>query len=69
MTEGYKTELASSVGEFDGMSILLSRINDESVAEVFEDDNTGIRTFRAHTCEPVPLEAIELLAERARLRL
>jgi hypothetical protein len=66
---GYRLILASSVGERDGMALELTRDDGERVAEVFEDDETGVRTFTVFGEQQVPLAAIEWLLTEARTRL
>ena len=67
---GYRLMLASSVGERSGIALELTRDEGgEPVAEVFEDDDTGMRTFTAFSDQPVPLAAIEWLLTEARARL
>jgi len=65
----YKLVLASSVGQRDGMALELAEPNGERVAEVFEDDKTRQRTVKFYTLDPVPLDAIEWLLERAQTDL
>jgi hypothetical protein len=64
----YMLILASSSSP-DGMALELERADGEQVAEVFEDDVTKARTVKFYTDQPVPLEAIEWLLERARVSL
>jgi len=52
MIGGYKLVLASSVGERDGLGLELARDDGVCVAEVFEDDETGLRTV---SCNAVRL--------------
>jgi hypothetical protein len=66
---GYHLILGSSVGERDGMALELTRADGERVAEVFEDDETGARTFTVFGEQHVPLAAIEWLLAEARTRL
>lgn len=69
MIAGYRLLLASSVGERDGMALELSKVGGERVAEVFEDGETGARTFTVFGEQQVPLAAIEWLLGEARNRL
>ena len=69
MIAGYRLVLASSVGERDGMALELTRDDGERVAEVFEDDETGARTFTVFGEQQVPFAAIEWLMAEARTRL
>jgi hypothetical protein len=64
----YRLILASSTSP-DGMALELDSADGEQVAEVFEDDSTKKRTVKFYTDQPVPLEAIEWLLERARKSL
>lgn len=69
MSAKYHLILASSVGERDGMALELTADDGERVAEVFEDDATGARTFTVFGERRVPLEAIEWLLSEARTQL
>jgi hypothetical protein len=69
MISGYRLILASSVGERDGMTLELTRDDGTRVAEVFEDDETGARTFTVFDEQHVPVDVIEWLLEEARRRL
>ena len=69
MIAGYRLIFASSVGERDGMAMELIRDDGERVAEIFQDDATGQRTFSVLADESVPIEAIEWLVTEARDRL
>jgi hypothetical protein len=51
---GYHLVLASSVGDRDGMALELTRDDGERVAEVFEDDESGTRTFTVYGEQQVP---------------
>ncbi|MGA1813815.1 hypothetical protein VH571_15640 [Frondihabitans sp. 4ASC-45] len=67
---GYHILLASSVGERDGMGLeLLSDVDGERVAEVFEDGDTKIRTFSAFRAEAIPLTTLMWFLEKAEERL
>lgn len=68
MIDGYKLVLASSVGERDGMGLELTRGDGTRVAEVFEDDETGLRTVTLFEAS-VPLQAVEWLLAESRERL
>jgi hypothetical protein len=54
---GYRTVLASSVGERDGMSLELTLPDGEVVAEVFEEEETGERTVTLFR-RALPLETL-----------
>ena len=69
MIAGYGLILASSVGERDGMALELTALDGERVAEVFEDGETGARTFTVFGEQRVPIAAIEWLLNEARDRL
>jgi hypothetical protein len=69
MIAGFSLILASSVGERDGMALELTRVDGERIAEVFEDDETGARTFTVFGEQQVPIAAIEWLLSEARTRL
>ena len=67
---GYHLVLASVVGLRDGMALELTRdVDGARIAEVFEDDETRLRTFTSFFDQPVPIEAIEWLITKARERL
>ena len=66
---GFSLILASSVGERDGMGLELIRADGERVAEVFDDDDTGARTFTVFSEQQVPILAIEWLLSVAKTRL
>lgn len=68
MIAGYRLVLASSVGERDGMGLELTRDDGVRIAEVFEDDETGLRTVNLFQ-QDVPVAAIEWLLAEARARL
>jgi hypothetical protein len=65
---GYQLLLVSSVGERDGMALELTREDGSRVAEVFEDDDAGLRTMNLFE-KDVPIDAIEWLLDEARTRL
>jgi hypothetical protein len=69
MIDGYRLILASAVGERDGMALEMVKDSGERVAEVFEDDETGARTFTVFGEQHVPVAAIEWLLSEARTRL
>lgn len=54
---GYKTLIASSVGERDGMGCELIDPEGETIAEVFEHDGTKVRTVTLFQAE-VPLDVV-----------
>lgn len=66
---GYRLILASAVGERDGMALELDSDDGEQIAEVFEEEETRIRTFSLFVEHSVPVEAIEWLIDEARRRL
>lgn len=64
--DDFELVLASDVSERDGMLVELRRSEPfEQIAEVFEDDETGVLTFTSFVTEGVPLEAIETLIAKA----
>jgi hypothetical protein len=69
MIAGYHLILASSVGERDGMALELVRKNGQRVAEVFQDDEHGTRTFTVFEEQAVPVSVVELFLSEARTRL
>ena len=67
---GYHLILASSVGERDGMALELTRdLDGERIAEVFQEDETGIRIFALFVFEPLPLEILRWFIESVDERL
>lgn len=63
---GYRLIVMSVVGERDGMAIELASNTGEQIAEVFEDDETKLRSLTFYGQDPVPLEVVEwFLAEAA----
>jgi len=44
---GYRLQLASDVSDRDGLGLELYDADDEFIAEVFRDDETGKRTFNS----------------------
>ena len=67
---GYHLVLASSVGERDGMALELTRdVDGKRVAEVFEDGDTGLRSFAVFVFEPLPLELLRWFIESVDERL
>jgi hypothetical protein len=69
MKPGYQVVISSSVGSRDGMSLELVGADGERVAEVFEDDDTGARSFTVFGERQVPPEVIEWFLGEARTRL
>lgn len=69
MTYPHKFVLASFVGSRDGMALELHHPDGHVLAEVFEDDRTKVRTVSFYTTDPVPLEDVEELIDRARRHL
>ncbi|MEJ7647743.1 MAG: hypothetical protein WKF57_01655 [Nakamurella sp.] len=64
--DGYKIFLASEVNPRDGMLVELNSTDPvRQIAEVFEDDETGVLSFTSFITESVPLQAIEELVARA----
>lgn len=61
----YSFFLASFVGERDGMAVELRDSNDEVVAEVFEDDESGVCMFAMPDGVSVPVPLIWELLRRA----
>jgi hypothetical protein len=69
MNSDFHLLLSSSVGLRDGMSLELIGFDGERVAEVFEDDETGARSFTAFGERRVPPEVVEWFLSEARNRL
>lgn len=69
MRAGFHLILASSVGARDGMGLELTNEAGERVAEVFQNDINGARTFNMFGKQPVPVDVIEWLLTEASTRL
>lgn len=68
ITSTYRLQVASSVGERDGLGLeLLSREGTgEVIAEVFHDDLSGEMTFTSFDDNTIPLAVLEWFLEKAR---
>jgi hypothetical protein len=67
--EGFRLVLASSNGDREGMALELQTARGEQVADVFESDETGLRSVRFYTQSDVPIDAVEWLLNESRSRL
>lgn len=63
----YSFFLASFVGERDGMAVELHGSDDEVVAEVFKDAESGACTFSMPHGVSVPVSLVQELLRRAAL--
>lgn len=64
----YRTVLASSVGDIDGMALELCTADGQVIASVFEDGETGMRTVTMKEAT-VDLALMEWFLAEARRRL
>lgn len=69
MVDGFELRLAQHDGQRVGQALELWIVGGGCLVDVFEDRHTRIRFFQAYTEEPIPIEAVEWLLERARIEL
>jgi hypothetical protein len=68
-THAYRLQLASDVSDRDGMGVELLSADGIRIAEVFQDDTTGLRTVSIFDDRKLPLADLEWFLEEAQLKL
>jgi hypothetical protein len=68
-TTAYRLQLASDVSVRDGMGLELLSADGIRIAEVFQDDDTGLRTVSIFGDRELPLADLEWFLAEARVKL
>jgi hypothetical protein len=68
-TPEYRLQLASDVSDRDGMGLELLSADGIRIAEVFQDDATGLRTVSIFGDRELPLADLEWFLAEARVKL
>jgi hypothetical protein len=68
MIADFRLMLVSSVGKRNGMALELTGLDGDRIAEVFQDEDSGVRTITVFGEIRVPIEAIGWLTSEARIR-